>query len=258
MPADLQELETRLGHVFTDRDLLVRAVTHRSFLSDQKPRSSPPPPDNEQLEFLGDAVLGFLVSEWLLRQYPAHREGRLSKLKHHLVSAHRLYEVAVSLDLGAFLSLGRGEELSGGRKKRSLLANALEAAIAALYLDGGIEPARRFVVERIIDPIFDQALDAELYNYKGALEERAKATRLSGPRYAIVEEKGPAHSKTFVVEARVGDMSSQGAGPSKKSAAQRAAKGILEQMNMVLAGSGLRLEVQDQTGSDRRQEESHI
>jgi ribonuclease-3 len=230
MPADLQELETRLDHVFSGRDLLVRALTHRSFIAEQRAEPALRGLDNEQLEFLGDAILGFIVAEWLVKQFPADREGRLSKLKHHLVSADRLYEVALSLELGDFLNLGRGEELSGGRRKKSLLANAVEAVIAALYLDGGMEPARRFIVDRLIARTLEQELDAQLFNYKGALEERAKAEHLSGPQYVTIEESGPGHAKTFVVEARVGEIRSRGAGPSKKAAAQKAAKGILDRI----------------------------
>src|SRR5687767_5054629 len=160
MPADLQELEARLGHVFRNRDLLVRALTHRSFSSERKVPEQHP--DNEQLEFFGDAILGFLVSECLVTLLPAAPEGQLSKLKNRLVSADRLYEAAQRLELGAFLNLGRGEEMGGGRLKRSLLADALEAVIAALYLDGSLSAARELVTRYVIG---DQASSApELQN----------------------------------------------------------------------------------------------
>src|SRR2546428_1960156 len=133
MSAELTALETALGHTFRDRELLDRALTHKSRIY-EKSADSEPSSDNEQLEFLGDAILGFVVSESLVRRYASYPEGRLSKLKAHLVSAARLYEVAQALSLGEYLFLGRGEEMSGGREKKALLSDAVEALIAALYL----------------------------------------------------------------------------------------------------------------------------
>src|SRR5712692_45991 len=149
MPADLQVLETKLGYVFRRKNLLVRALTHKSLSFERKPEEGEFI-DNEQLEFLGDSVLGFLVSEYLVIRYPSFPEGRLSKLKAHLVSAAHLYTIAQDLEMGTFLHLGRGEEMSGGREKKALLANALEAVIAALYLDGGLDPAFNFIVKHIV------------------------------------------------------------------------------------------------------------
>lgn len=233
MPADLQALEEKLEYTFTNRDLLVRALTHRSFCFDRKITDSADITDNEQLEFLGDSILGFLVSERLVSLHPEHHEGRLSKLKAHLVSAVRLHEVARGLELGEFLQLGRSEEMSGGRQKKALLADALEAVIAAMYLDGGIEPARRFVVSRMVaDAGIQAALRDEEVNYKSSLQERAQAVQLPPPHYVIVEESGPGHARIFLVEARIGEAyTSRGSGPSKKAAAQLAAKAMLEQMN---------------------------
>jgi ribonuclease-3 len=150
MGADLALLELKIGYQFRDRVMLERALTHKSFRF-EKPSAEPGVlGDNEQLEFLGDSVLGFLVAEELVQIYSAMPEGGLSKRKAHLVSAQRLYEAAEKMELGQFLLLGRGEEMSGGRLKRALLANALEALIAALYLDGGMKVAREFVLQRII------------------------------------------------------------------------------------------------------------
>ncbi len=140
MPAELGVLEAAIGHVFRDRELFHRALTHKSRMH-ERPGELPSAGDNEQLEFLGDAILGFVVSECLVRRFASAPEGRLSKLKAHLVSAARLHEVAQSLSLGDFLFLGRGEEMSGGRSKKALLADAMEALIAAMYLDGGMEAA---------------------------------------------------------------------------------------------------------------------
>jgi ribonuclease III len=234
MPADLQELETRLGHVFKDRLLLVRALTHRSFSSER--RLPEQYPDNEQLEFFGDAILGFLVSEHLVTLFPASPEGILSKLKNRLVSADRLHEAAQRLNLGAFLNLGRGEEMGGGRHKRSLLADALEALIAAVYLDGGTKAARALVSRHVIgDDLAAATPELQNVNYKGELEERVHVVHLPKPRYIVVEESGPGHAKVFVIEAVVGEVySARGEGSTKKAAAQHAAKRILEQMNAAL------------------------
>jgi len=235
MPADLQDLEARLGHVFRDRDLLVRALTHRSFSREKKVPEEHP--DNEQFEFFGDAVLGFLVSERLVTLYPASPEGQLSKLKNRLVSADRLHEAAQRLELGSFLNLGRGEEIGGGRLKRSILANGLEAVIAAVYIDGGLDAARELVLRHVIgDDVGEKASQLQNVNYKGELEERVHFVKLPRPHYIILEETGPGHAKVFVVEAKVGDRyAGRGAASTKKAAAQKAAKSILEQMGDVPA-----------------------
>lgn len=233
MDDPLAVLEQRLNHQFRGRELLQQALTHRSRAFEASAHSAERQHDNEQLEFLGDAILGFLVSEALVRRYPAYPEGRLSKLKAYLVSSRHLHHVAVQLGLGDHLLLGRGEELSGGRAKRALLANAVEALIAALYLDAGIDVVRQFVLAMVVgdfDP--EKARHEELaVDYKSALQEAAQALGLPMPRYTIVRESGPEHSKTFTVEARVGAHFVERAdGSSKKSAGQRAAKLVLAQL----------------------------
>jgi ribonuclease-3 len=233
MPAsDLQELEARLGYTFGDRNLLVRALTHRSYAFGQKP-SDPASIDNEQLEFLGDSILGFLISESLVLRNATWPEGRLSKMKAHLVSATHLHRVGQSIGIGDFLQLGRSEEMSGGRQKKMLLANAVEAVIAALHIDGGLEAARKFVVDNILgESDVDELREDRETNYKSELQERAQAIHLPQPHYVIVEETGPGHAKMFTVEARIGTAyRRQGAGNSKKSAAQQAARAILEEMD---------------------------
>src|SRR5712692_2918630 len=146
---DLGVLEHELGHVFHDRELLKRALTHKSRAHEQ-PANGAMGGDNEQLEFLGDSMLGFVVSACLVRRHSSFPEGRLSKLKAHLVSAARLHEVAQALNLGDYLFLGRGEELSGGREKKALLSDAVEALIAAMYVDAGLETARLFIETRVV------------------------------------------------------------------------------------------------------------
>jgi ribonuclease III len=223
-----EALEAALGYQFASRELLSRAFTHRSSIYEKSPSAAT---DNEQLEFLGDAILGFVVSDVLLAAHPDYPEGRLSKLKAHLVSASHLHAVAARLRLGEYLLLGRGEEMSGGREKKALLANAVEALIAALYLDGGIEPARRFILQHVIGEAEPAAEEALATDYKSALQELAQSLKLPQPRYAIVEERGPEHAKTFLVEARVGrDWVSRAEGLSKKSAGQKAAQEILRQL----------------------------
>jgi ribonuclease-3 len=232
MSAARPELEDILGYRFERQDLLIRALTHRSSVHEKNPGGATA--DNEQLEFLGDSILGFIVSDMLLESHPDFPEGRLSKLKAHLVSSLHLHEVALKIGLGSHLRLGRGEELSGGREKKALLANAIEALIAAMYLDGGMGSARGFVTRHIAADADMAVVDTGLNDYKSALQEKAQALKLPQPRYAIVEERGPEHAKTFLVEARVGrDWTSRGEGFSKKSASQRAAQDVLRQMNDV-------------------------
>lgn len=230
MRADLETLEAALGHSFKDSKLRERALTHKSRVYEKNLQSVLD--DNEQLEFLGDSILGFIVSELLVARHPEYPEGRLSKLKAHLVSASHLYEVAQAIGLGDHLLLGRGEERSGGRLKRALLADALEAIIAAIYLDGGIDAARQFISDRVVADFHapEQGTDS-LLDYKSALQEMTQALKLPQPRYSIVEERGPEHAKTFIVEVRVGvEWISQAEGLSKKSAGQKAAQQILAQL----------------------------
>lgn len=237
MRAELGALEDAIGYRFKDRGALVRALTHRSHVHEQAASAGGEAlRSNEQFEFLGDAVLGFLSSEWLVRRFPEYPEGRLSKLKAFLVSATHLYEAARKLDLGRYLQLSRGEEMTGGRAKRTLLGDAMEALIAAIYLDGGLDAAREFL-ERFVLP--DEELARELeeravetVDFRSALQELTQARRLPSPRYAIVAERGPEHSKTFTVEVRVGrDYVSQAEGYTKKGAAQKAAREIYEQLS---------------------------
>jgi ribonuclease-3 len=227
---ELAALEQILGHEFVNRELLSRALTHKSRVRDGIPE--PGHSDNEQLEFLGDSILGFFVTDALVAQHPEWAEGRLSRAKAYLVSAVHLYEVAQTLGLGGYLLLGRGEEMSGGREKRALLADAVEALIAALYLDGGMDTARAFVRQHILARLSLLDADTEaITDYKSALQDMARALKLPLPKYSIVEERGPEHAKTFRVEVRVGqEWSGSAEGCSKKSAGQQAARRVLDQL----------------------------
>ena len=237
MRAELGSLELKLNHSFGRPELLGRALTHSSLANETRTASGEPIEDNEQLEFLGDSVLGFLVAEALVERCPDASEGDLSRQKAHLVSAAHLHGVARRLDLGTFLDLGRSEEMSGGRSKKTLLVDALEAIIAAIYLDGGLEAARRFVSDLILDAPFcgDEEAGTDIQpaitNFKSALQELAQSRKLPQPRYTVVGERGPEHSKTFTVEVRVGkDWTGQAEGRTKKIAAQRAARGVYERL----------------------------
>lgn len=223
----LSELEQKIGYSFRSRALLDRALTHRSFANERVGENCQ---HNEALEFLGDSVLGFVVSAWLLERFPDLSEGKLSKMKAYLVSESRLVEIAEALDLGSYILLNRGEEKTGGRRKRALLADAYEALIGVLYIDGGIMVAERFLRRELrqklmgIDPASMIGAD-----FKSALQEKLQAAGGPGPDYAVVEVMGPDHRRTFRVELRVGGHPvATGEGHTIKLAQQEAARCALE------------------------------
>jgi ribonuclease-3 len=226
-------LEQRIGYRFRDPGLLEHALTHRSSVHEDV---SGGVFDNESLEFLGDAVLGFAIADMLFREFPQHNEGQKSKMKAWLVSEPSLAQLATDLGLGEFLILGRGEEKSGGRRKQALVADSFEALIAAIYLDGGIEPAREFIARRFRPDINEakQTGDEAAYtsDYKSALQERLQSKERGLPDYRLVGETGPAHRKRFEVEVWVdGAPMARGDGRSKKRAEQEAARLALELLN---------------------------
>jgi ribonuclease III len=242
------EIESLLQHQFAQPELLTRALTHRS-LAYEKKLAEPgarntnhsqadhadPKADNEQLEFLGDAVVGFLVAEDLCKRYPELHEGELTRLRAGLVSRKHLGQVASRLNLGAYMLLGRGEERSGGRKKAALLANCIEAVMAALYLDGGVEAVRNFILREIVEPSAP-ALHDQLHgsigigDFKSALQEILQARNHSQPEYSVRAESGPDHRKRFLVEVFArengvkGKALARGIGSTKKKAEQEAAR----------------------------------
>lgn len=220
-PRDLAQLEARLGHPFADRDLLKRALTHSSYAHEEGGGR-----DNEALEFLGDAVLGFLVAEALLSRFPSMDEGGLSKFKAYLVSRRSLAAAARRLGLGGYLSLGKTAEQGEGRKKESLLADALEAVIAAIHLDAG-ETAARGLVSRLFGPQMDRLDRGEIEgrDYKTSLQEEMQARGRSAPRYRVDSTEGPPHRPLFHVSLLVdGRELGKGKGGSKKEAEQHAAR----------------------------------
>jgi ribonuclease III len=228
-----EALEAKLGYRFQDRELLLRALTHRSWLAEQGSAFGAGS-DNEQLEFLGDSILGFIVSETLVQRHADAGEGQLSQWKAQLVSSAHLHRCALALDLGRYLRLGKGEDRNGGRTRKTVLANALEAVMAAIHIDGGIQAVRRFIIENLLGALASgETLDAiGLLNYKGILHERAQALGLPIPEYTTIETSGPDHAKVFTVEARIGtQFASRAAGSSKKAASQQAAELLISQLD---------------------------
>jgi ribonuclease-3 len=221
----LARLEDRLGYRFQDPEVLLRAVTHSSFANEAGPGA----PDNEGLEFLGDSVLSFLVAEMLFREEPEAPEGAMSRAKAWLVADANLARVALELGVGEHLRLGVGERRSHGRDKPSVLADALEAILAAVFLDGGIGAARRMVRRLFRHPVREIAPDGAAWDSKTALQELLQGRGLAAPTYQVVAESGPDHRKIFRVEVCVDDrVLGQGSGPSKKAAEQQAAQRALE------------------------------
>jgi ribonuclease-3 len=225
-------LETRIGYRFRDRGLLEHALTHKS-------RAHEDPSggvlDNESLEFLGDAVLGLVIADALCRRYPEFSEGQKSKIKSLLVSTASLAEVAERLDLGTHMILGRGEEKTGGRRKQALLADTCEALIAAIYLDGGLEPARQFILREMGEAL-EQAGQPDYHgrDHKSRLQEALQALGRPLPIYRVAGEVGPEHRKLFHVEVLVGgEVLAQGVGRTKKDAEQEAAKLALEELEKI-------------------------
>ena len=212
-------MQERLGYRFRDMDLLEEALTHRTYVNETGGGK-----DNQRLEFFGDSVLDFLLSEMLLVQFPSSREGELTRIRAALVDEVSLARIAAQLDLGSALRLGRGEEKGGGRQKRSLLADAFEALLAALYLDGGVEPAKR-VVAQLFAPLFTSPDLLCGRDSKTELQELARLARGQLPRYELKQVTSPDHDKRFTVEIYLGvELMGEGVGRSKKEAEQDAAR----------------------------------
>jgi ribonuclease III len=253
---DRAALQEALGHKFQHRAILDQALTHSSFAREAEVQmgadsTSLTSSDNEQLEFLGDAVLSFIVSQELFRRFPEYAEGDLSKLRAHIVSARALVRPARQLEIGKYLRFGKGEEKSGGRSKSALLVNALEALIAALFLDAGIEKAHRFIVAAILQPALDELQKLgqshmPVTDYKSALQEIVHASGRPQPRYTVVKEQGPDHRKLFTIEVHVpaphtgGEaFVSRSEGSTKKRAEQGAARQAWEYLQSLQARSNM-------------------
>lgn len=236
----LRELEQRLDYRFADIALLDNALTHRSFVNENL---AVPYKDNERLEFLGDAVLELTITDMLMRKFPDYAEGQLSKLRASVVNEQPLAELARRFRVGELLLLGRGEEASGGRIKPSLLANAFESVIAAMFLDGGFDRCALFI-GRLFAPLIEEgALTAVYRDYKTTVQEICQIRFREVPRYVLISEAGPDHDKLFEMSLVIGEkVIATGRGRNKKEAEQQAAKAALEKLNPNASPRGVREE----------------
>ena len=219
----METLEKKLGYSFSNRELLSEALNHSSYANEHRGAGIS---SNERLEFLGDSVLGFVTAEFLFKNYPRLPEGDLTRMRAALVCEQSLYEVAKMLELGEYLKLGKGEEAGGGRERQSILADAVEAVFAAVYLDGGMEQIRGLIHRVLLSraPAAEERKD-----YKTTLQEIVQRKIGQQLTYHMVEESGPDHNKTFVFEVRLnGEPIGRGDGHSKKEAEQAAARDALE------------------------------
>ncbi|NLH01487.1 MAG: ribonuclease III [Clostridiales bacterium] len=223
----MDELERKLEYQFKDRTLLLTALSHSSYANENKGSGLM---SNERLEFLGDSVLGQVVASHLYLSYPKMPEGQMTRLRAELVCEQSLYEVAKTLELGKFIRLGKGEEHTGGRQRESILADAVEAIIAALYLDGGIEAAKKFIDKYILADL-DVGEIHTMSDYKTALQEYVQRRSGQTISYELISESGPDHKKTFTMQVLLNDKPiGIGSGHTKKEAEQCAAKNGLEEI----------------------------
>ncbi len=225
-----EHFSERLNLPFTDYFILTRALTHRSYLNENKDAIE----DNERLEYLGDAVLDFLVAEWLYNHYPEKPEGDLTRIRAALVHTDQLASFAQTIDLGQALRLGHGEIQAGGRQRMTLLCDAFEALIGALYLQGGLSSVYQFMVpllESVMDEILQNHMDEDT---KSRLQEWAQGHGYSSPKYVLIEEAGPDHDKTFTMEVRINKRPyGRGVGSSKQTAEKAAARETLIKMGIL-------------------------
>jgi len=218
------EIEERLGHSFSDKNLLVLAFIHRSFFNENRKVIDK---HNERLEFLGDSVLGLIISSYLYQHLPSQSEGHLSHLRAHLVGAQSCACYMRELDLEKFLLLGKGEAINVGKGRERILADLFEAIVGAIYLDGGLTIAKQFIIEHFSKYI-EQAMESPLRNWKAELQDYSQKKFQKPPEYLVLEEMGPPHIKTFLVAAIIdGREMGQGEGSSKKQAEQAAAEDAL-------------------------------
>ena len=222
----MKELERKLGYRFNNKQLLKNALTHSSYANENRGEGMP---SNERLEFLGDSVLGFVTAKYLYAAEPALPEGRMTRLRAELVCEQSLYGVAQDLELGQYLRMGHGEEKNGGRKRASILADAVEAVIAAIFLDGGIEPAGSFIERMVLSPESVEAHHAS--DYKTELQELVQQKPDQLLRYIAVGESGPDHNKLFLADVSLnGRIIGSGSGKTKKEAEQAAAREALKKL----------------------------
>ncbi len=222
----MEELQNRIDYHFRDTALLGRALTHSSYANEAHQNGG----DNERLEFLGDSVLGFITADYLFSHHKNFPEGELTKLRAYAVCEKSLFSFAKEIDLGKYLRLGKGEEHTGGRTRPSLLSDAFEAVIAAIYLDGGLEEAKRFVLRFVVPCVESKPT---FRDYKTMLQEVVQQNQGETLEYVLVSETGPDHDKHFAVEVHLNsNVIGHGVGGSKKKAEQNAAKEALEMMGL--------------------------
>jgi len=226
----LKAFEEIIGYRFTNKDLLKTALTHSSYANENRHAHAV---YNERLEFLGDSVLSLVVSNYIFENYPNLPEGDLTKTRAAIVCERSLWACAVNIELGNYLILGRGEEQTGGRTRVSILADAYEALIAAIYLDGGFQVVREWLLGQLYDTIVDSVKGKTFTDYKTALQERVQTAGSISIRYDVVDEFGPDHCKTFLVHVFVNDeLMGMGEGSSKKNAEQAAAQNALSKLGV--------------------------
>lgn len=223
----LLQLEKIIGYSFNDKELLRQSLTHKSFMNEQSDLGLH---DNEALEFLGDSVMGFLISSTLYQRFGRMGEGELSRYRSFLVSGQHLMQIARTLQLGDFILLGRGEQKTRGHQKKNILADAFEALVAAIYLDGGIRPVKAFIGRVFKEPLnMLQQSSTIFFDAKTQLQEYLANSGRSNPQYLVVDEQGPDHNKMFFIRLDVdGETAGRGQGRSKKEAQQMAALEALE------------------------------
>ena len=223
----LHSLEKKLGYVFNDINLLNKSLTHKSYANEISGSLK----NNERFEFLGDSVLDLIVSEHMVKKFPQYAEGQLSKIRAAVVNENCLAGIAGAMGLGEYLLLGKGEDLSGGRGKNSILANAFEAVVGGIFSDSGLESAARVFLPRLEEKIIEYTGSGQVKDFKSELQEVTQVSRGCVPSYNIVGESGPDHEKLFEVTVMIGDdIMGGGKGRTKKEAEQMAAKMALEKL----------------------------
>lgn len=225
---NIEEVEKEINYKFKNKKLLKRAFTHTSYAYENETQS------NEKLEFLGDSILEFISSDYIYSNYPELKEGEMTKVRASVVCEKSLYEIAVKHKFGEFLYLGKSEQKTHGDKRPAILADSVEAVIAAMYLDGGLDPVQKFIIKNLEKPIENATKNVGMKDYKTVLQEILQQNGEVSIKYTIINETGPDHDKKFEAEVEVnGKMLATGIGKSKKQAEMQAAKKAMENIDMV-------------------------
>mgnify|MGYP001852906833 CR=1 FL=1 len=219
---DLKQFEENIGYSFNNIEILKNALTHTSYANEQNVKS------NEKLEFLGDAILEFITSEYLYNNYSNLKEGEMTKVRASVVCEESLYKVAIKLNFSDFLYLGKSEIVSNGKARPAILADSVEAVIAAMYLDGGIAPVKNFVINNLKDAIWEASKNVGIKDYKTVLQEKLQVHGDVHIEYEIIQESGPDHNKSFTAQVKLnGKVLATGEGKTKKSEEMQAARNAI-------------------------------